>query len=137
MKPQSSRYNPECGYVDVLTSEANGLTIGYRFIGARPGPQLAIAGFCKSSEQVFDRLISIPSLPWMRGKLVFLRLDALDSEATDLSRIPFLGSVDRTVTLPWTDSFELDDKAVREGYRMVLRACAAMGMISGRGIPPE
>lgn len=124
----------DSGYVEVMTNEKTGMAFGYRLTGASAGPQLVVAGTCPSAEKVFDRLLAIPSLPWMRGNLVLIRLDALDNLLGDLSSLSPLGPVDRTLVLPLPDAKELDETLTLHSYHMVLRACAELGMISGRGV---
>ncbi|WP_299640354.1 hypothetical protein [uncultured Ruegeria sp.] len=38
------------------------------------------------------------------------------------------------MVLPWTNLEQADPALVRRYYRDVLRACARLGMISGRGV---
>lgn len=56
-------------FIEVLTSEINGQPFGYRVVGHDAGPQIVVAGICASAASVFDRLLSIPSLGWIRGSL--------------------------------------------------------------------
>ncbi len=122
------------GYVEILTTERTGTDFAYRLVGASAGPQVAVAGVCPSAGRVFDRLLSIPSLPWMRGNLILIRLDALDNLLGELSSLSPLGEIDQTIILPWTDEGAADDALIRRSYHMVLRACADLGMITGRGV---
>ncbi|MBY6057165.1 hypothetical protein [Leisingera daeponensis] len=124
------------GYTEALTAAADGTVLGYRLVGASAGPQLVVAGICPSTEHVFDRLLSIPTLPWMRGSLVLIRAGALDNLLSDLSSVSVLGENDRTLVLPFTDTDRIDERTVRRSYHQVLRACASLGMISGRGVMP-
>lgn len=126
----------ESGFVEVLTTARTGTAFGCRLVGAKPGPQLAVAGVCPSAEIVFDRLLSIPTLPWLRGNLILLRLDVLDDILMELSSLSSMGEIDRTVMLPWVDPDQEDRQTLRRSYHMVLRACADLGMISGRGVAP-
>ncbi len=123
-----------CGYVEIMATEQTGTSFGYRLVGASAGPQIVVAGICPSAAQVFVRLLAIPSLPWMRGNLVLIRLDALDNLWGDLSLMSPLGEIDRTLILPWSDIEDTDAELIRRGYLMVLRACAELGMICGRGV---
>lgn len=123
------------GYIEALTATAKGTVIGYRLVGASAGPQLVVAGICPSSEHVFDRLLSIPTLPWMRGSLVLIRTSALDNLLSDLPSVSVLGEIDRTMVLPFSDTEKADETIIRRSYHQVLRACASLGMISGRGVP--
>lgn len=125
----------DCGYIAALTATAKGTVIGYRLVGASAGPQLVVAGICPSSEHVFDRLLSIPTLPWMRGSLVLIRTSALDNLLSDLPSVSVLGEIDRTMVLPFSDTEKADETIIRRSYHQVLRACASLGMISGRGVP--
>ena len=122
------------GFVDVLTTENNGRVFGYRLTGATAGPCIVVAGSCGSAMPVFERLLSIPTLPWMRGSLVLVQLDRLDDIPADLGAITPLGPIDRTIMLPWGYAKAPDDLSIRRNYHLVLRACAGMGMIAGRGV---
>lgn len=121
------------GYIQVLTTESTGTVYGYRFVGAKAGPQIVVAGHCDSAQEVFDRLIAIPTLPWMRGSMVFVRLDMLDDINADFAALSPLGQVDRTIVLPLADSTD-KERTIRTAYHAVLRAFAGLGMISGRGV---
>ena len=124
----------ESAFLEVLTTQAGGRVFGHRLVGASPGPQAVAAGTCSAAEEVFDRLLSIPTLRWMRGTLVLIRLDALDDPVGELSVLPPIGHVDRTLMLPWPDADTPEDLLVRRSYHMVLRLCAKLGMIAGRGV---
>ena len=123
----------DSGYVQVLTTESTGTVYGYRFVGAKAGPQIVVAGHCDSAQEVFDRLIAIPTLRWMRGSMVFVRLDMLDDINADFTALLPLGHVDRTIVLPLADATD-KERTIRTAYHAVLRACAGLGMISGRGV---
>lgn len=133
-----TRWNKICendaGFVEVLTTRETGERIGYRLIGAKAGPQLVAAGVCEAAERVFERFLSIPTLPWMRGNLILLRLDVLHDVIDDLEELRPMGRIDQTVLLAWDDGENSSDAIVRRNYHMVLRACAGHGMISGRGV---
>ena len=122
------------GYVEVLSTERTGTAYGYRLFGAQAGPQVVVAGSCSEAEQVFDRLLAIPTLPWIRGNLVLLRLDVLDNLYHDLRSLASVGRVDEIVFLPWTCSDEGNEQLARRNFHMVLRMCTQLGMINGRGV---
>ncbi|WP_415918839.1 hypothetical protein [Tateyamaria sp. SN6-1] len=124
----------ESGFAEVLTTQATGEVYGHRLRGAAPGPQLVVAGMCASAEIVFDRLLQIPTLPWMKGNLLLIQLNKLDNLQFDLATLPPLGIIDRTLVLPWDSSDETDVIAARRNYHLVLRTCAELGMIQGRGV---
>lgn len=128
--------NHDCGYLEVFCTPDTGTPFGYRLVGASPGPQLVVAGHCTASADIFDRLLNIPTLPWMRGNLVLIRLDALDNLVQDIGSIAHIGTVDRTVILPNDADAPLDERAQRRTYHAILRTCAQLGMISGRGVAP-
>lgn len=134
MHDQSSGLQQTVGQIDPLTITSTNLVIGHRLIGASAGPQLVVAGVCPSADEVFQRILSIPTLPWMRGNLVLLRLDRLEDAAEVLHEISYIGPIDRTIFLPWPDTETLSKPLVRRSYHMVLRACAELGMIAGRGV---
>ena len=125
----------ESGYIQVLTTDAEGAVLGYRFMGTRAGPHLVVAGHDAMAQEVFDRLIAIPTLPWMRGCITMVRLDLLGDIEADLAALSPFGAVDRTIALPLSDGVS-DELAIRRGYHSVLSACADLGMISGRGVRP-
>ncbi|SMX38613.1 hypothetical protein [Maliponia aquimaris] len=121
----------ECSFVEVLTDDRSGTVYGYRLTGASAGPQVVVAGMCRTAEDIFERFLALPTLPWMRGTLTLVRLDCFD-EATEGAMS--LGPVDCTVVLPWVSEDTVDLGTLRRGYYNVLRICAGLGMIQGRGV---
>lgn len=134
MTPRKSTTDAGGRYIDVLTSKNSGTIHGYLLIGANAGPQVVVAGMCSYAVEVFDRLLSTPTLPWMRGNLVMIQLDALEDLEQDTSSLAPLGIVDQTIILPCGESEFTDNRLVRASYHMVLRACAELGMIAGRRV---
>lgn len=124
----------EAGFLEVLTTDWDGTIYGYRLTGAMAGPTLLVAGTCETAEMVFNRLMRIPTLPWMRGTLVLIRLDHLDDIAGDSCKLPTLGPIERTLVLPVIDGGPEVEVQIRRTYHRVLRACADLGMIAGRGV---
>ena len=124
----------EAGFVEVLASTETGEPFGHRLIGSRAGPQIVAAGDCEMTDQVFDRLLSIPTLPWMRGNLILIRLNALHDIVENIEALRPVGKIDRTVLLPWSDGSASDARRVTRGYHTILRACTDLGMIAGRGV---
>lgn len=124
----------DSGYLEVFCTRKTGTVFGYRLVGATPGPQLVVAGHCAASADVFERLLDIPTLPWMRGNLVLIRLDALDDLVQDITSISHIGIVDRTVILPYGVAAGDTDALKRRTYHQILRTCTQLGMISGRGV---
>lgn len=121
-----------CSFVNVLTTQSTGAIFGYRLQGAAAGPQLVVAGTCSNAVAAFDRILRIPTLPWMKGTLVLIQLDKLADIDADLSALPNLGAIDRTLILPWDQNGGA--LAVRRSCNQVLRACTDLGMIRGRGV---
>ncbi len=122
-------------FVEALTSDKTGEVYGYRLKGRSPGPQVVVAGSFSSASEVYDRLLQIPSLPWMRGSIVLVDLERLEAVAAH-EKIDGIGAVDRTITLPWIDPEVEDDAVVRSVCQMILGICAELGMVTGRGIYP-
>lgn len=124
----------ECRAVEVLTSDRTGDVIGYRVGGGRPGPNLLVIGAGAVIETLFERLIGLPTLPWMWGRLYLVSQDAVEP---GLKGCPFgtLPEVvfDDVLALPLSEAQE-DADPVRDSYRVILRACSGMGMIAGRGV---
>lgn len=125
----------ESGFVEVLATRHDGIPFGYRFQGHRSGPQLVVAGLCPSAAGVFDRIIQIPTLPWMRGTLTLIMLDAFNDLTGNENQFDPLGPIDRTIMLPAMVNGSSNEGDLKRHYHTVLSACAALGMISGRGVP--
>ena len=122
--------------VHVLTAPNSTQTIGYRFGGFNAGPSLLVAGHDPVATMVYDRLLQLPTLAWMRGSLTLVFLHALERD----SMTPRLETLvapkpDEIAFLPYQMDEAFHEEAAKEGYWTVLRLCASIGMISGRGIP--
>jgi hypothetical protein len=122
-----------CGFVEVLNDARDARPFGYKIAGARPGPTVVVAGYAPVAHDIFDRLLNLPTLPWLRGSLVLISLDALDVAIVDEELANQIGHVDRTLHLPFSANRD-HATATREGYWAVLKLCAQLGMISGRGV---
>lgn len=133
-KHHSMDHRPACsGFVEALNDPRDARPFGYRIGGARPGPTAVVAGYAPIARDIYDRLLGLPSLPWLRGSLVLITLDALDLAVIDEELIDLIGPVDRTLHLPFPSRAERE-VAVQEGYWAVLKLCSQLGMISGRGV---
>ncbi len=109
--------------------------LGYIVGGHRPGPNALIAGYQPVADRVFDALLALPSLPWLRGTLYLVRLEALGGglaagDAEALSDVRF----DRTLILPLRAASPGGSDLTTACYRRVLGLCAELGMIQGRGL---
>lgn len=122
-----------CGFVEVLNQACDARAFGYKIGGSRPGPTVVVAGYAPVANDIYERLLDLPTLPWLRGSLVLITLDALDIATIDEELTDLIGPVDRTLHLPFRAGRDHVD-AAREGYWTVLKLCAQLGMISGRGI---
>lgn len=121
----------DCSYLQVLVTHASGKVFGHRVIGAKQGPQLVVTGHGRMASRVFERLLGIPTLPWLRGALVLIRLDSIEDADADLDQFADFGVIDRTLAL----EDGLVDQVKLRNYRLVLGACTQLGMIDGRGVP--
>ena len=125
-----------CGFVEVLTRTSDACVFGYRIGGARPGPTVVVAGYAPVAPDIYDRLLKLPTLPWMRGTLVLVTLDTLDAALIEEELVGQIGPVERTIHLPYPDRRDSEPE-IRRGYWTVLKACARLGMISGRGVAAD
>lgn len=124
--------------VDVLTSQSGSKVIGYRIGGFNPGPSVFVAGHDPVAAIVYDRLMQLPTLSWMRGSLNLIFLNAIEHAGIDAH----IGQMtddkpDELVFLPYFVDEKHHADAANEGYWTVLRACKSIGMIAGRGVQPH
>jgi len=115
---------------------------GFRVGGLMDGPNVVVACQATLARQVYQRLLLIPSLNRLKGQLFLISLDRLDDLQDIASLRGLLGvrrPIDHILTLPAMELDKLDETAatelVRRNYYAVLRLCARMGMVQGRGIP--
>lgn len=122
-------------YIETLELPGSCQQVGYRFGGAFPGPKLLIAGDGPLIEQAFARLSNLPTFPWMRGQLWLIQLGPLeDGCLSRLSQSFWDTPFDEMILLPFAAEQKASKQAVDEAYWSVLRLCADLGMISGRGV---
>ena len=125
----------ECPFVEVLTAEVSGAEIGFRFGGNYPGPNALIAGDVALIDALSDRLLALPTLPWMWGKLYLVeidgiaRLDIRDAQS-GLAHVMF----DEVILLPHAKTFADWQGTVNQAYWTTLKLCRRLGMIEGRGV---
>jgi hypothetical protein len=128
----------ESKFVDVLTSEFTGDLVGYRIGGCRPGPNAVVAGDAILIDALFGRYMDLPTLPWLWGSLYLVVLDSAHSGyLPELTRCLDGVTIDGLVMLPYAPSDGGHDRSVDSGYWAGLRLCRQLGMIGGRGIPPD
>ena len=106
--------------------------------GLRPGPVVVVSGFTALASPVYDRLLELSSLPFIRGTLLLVYTDRLGKTPRQFETIQ---AVDELLFLPFVevDSADATDlaEAREEAYWTILSLCARLGMIAGRGIPPR
>ena len=127
--------DPDRRGIAVLAAGQGSSKIGYALGGLRPGPNTLVAGFDPISEPVFQRLLVLPTLTWLRGTLYLVRLEPLGDSRNGavidrLCETPF----DRILILPFASSDGSQEDLVNEAYMRVLRLCRELGMIDGRGV---
>ena len=125
----------ECRFVEVLTTARDGGTFGHKLTGAHSGPNVLVAGHRNLVSGILERLIALPTLPWMRGAITLIILEDLDFESYVQSlRTGPADLFDEILCLPYTADRESTEDAALQGYRTILRQCARLGMIAGRGV---
>lgn len=131
-------------HISELHQPQTGRQFGFCVGGLMDGPDVVVASQAALARQVYQRLLLIPSLNRLRGRLFLISLDRLD-DLQDIRSLHGLlgvgGPLDHLLTLPFVDLETLDDTAaaelVQRNYYAVLRLCARMGMVQGRGIPDQ
>lgn len=134
--------DPQKSHISELHLPESNRRFGFRVGGLMEGPDIVVACHAALARQVYQRLLLIPSLNRMKGRLFLISLDRLD-DLQDLASLHGLlgvsGPIDHILTLPAVELDTLDEGAatelVRRNYYAVLRLCARMGMVQGRGIP--
>ncbi|MEP3639456.1 MAG: hypothetical protein ABJN14_19570 [Paracoccaceae bacterium] len=115
----------------VIKANGFGPVLGYHVAGCKAGPNLLVTAAEPDADEVFRRLLSIPTLPWLRGHLFLLHLDKTGGSVTE--QMPemmdeYLENIDGRLCLT-------DLQNAQAGYWTILRFCTQYGMISGRGVP--
>ncbi|SMX46604.1 hypothetical protein [Actibacterium lipolyticum] len=127
--------HPSGKFVKTLSAGNTAAPLGYCIGGTRPGPYVLVSGHSTISDSVYERLLAIPTLSWMRGKLFLVQLDTLDEQlnSNPLKELEGL-HFDKTFFLPFCAMPAFTQDAIEQGYRSVLRVCTQLGMIDGRGV---
>ena len=119
----------------VIKANGFGPVLGYHVAGCKAGPNLLVTAQEPHADEVFRRLLSIPTLPWLRGNLFLLHLDQTrHSVAEQMPEMmpemmnEYLENIDGQLCLT-------DLETAQAGYWTILRFCTQYGMISGRGVP--
>jgi len=131
-------------YIQDLSSGLFPGHFGFLIGGHSAGPNIVVAGSTRLTGQVYQRLLLLPTLSRLKGQLFLLDLDRLDGPdgiETVRDLLPEDAEIDGQLFLPFVGVDDMwgdvQHGAVKEAYWSVLRLCAALGMISGRGIPEQ
>ena len=125
----------ECPFVEVLTNDNATRTVGFKLGGHHPGPRIVVAGYFPVADAVYDRLVGLPTIGWMHGSLILIRLNELGDQTLDTYADLALDiRPDELIFLPYHSDAHNHEQAVNDGYWSILRLCAKLGMIAGRGI---
>ena len=129
-------------YIDELDLGGSRNRFGFKVGGAVPGPTLLVASHASLARHVYQRLLLIPSLNRLRGEMYLVALEKLENadDAASLREALGISSVvDRSIILSPTSLCGLRpskaETAAGRCYWQVLRLCADLGMIDGRGVP--
>ncbi|WP_412505092.1 hypothetical protein [Roseovarius sp. SYSU LYC5161] len=133
---------PQKSHISELYLPGSNHRFGFRIGGLLNGPDVVVACQAALARQVYQRLLLIPGLNRLKGRLFLISLDRLD-DLHDFGSLRGLlgvsGPIDHILTLPAVELETLDESAaaelVRRNYYAVLRLCARMGMVQGWGIP--
>ena len=121
--------------VEAMTTDNSDNAIGYRMGRENAGPRVIVAGYENVADPVYDRLIALPTLGWMRGQLTMVFLDRLGKDGIRGSLHKTLGhAVDEVLFLPMVSDCSAVAEAIDAGYWSVLQCCKRLGMIDGRGV---
>lgn len=131
-----------------ILHRGSGDVIGYRIEGAENGPTVVATGFRSAVAPVFHRLAQLPSLPRLRGRLILTFADEIDRPESGLCLDTLVdGPAEGPAGAPADDAIFFGYQSLpgmtaearlaieREVYWTILRHCAALGMITGRGVP--
>ena len=121
-------------HAQTFRQQATGLQLGHRLAGKRAGPSVLVLAHAPMADILFQRIAALPTIPWMRGTLYLVAHEALDTihACNDMDDVV----IDQSLVLPFPQSFQSQEAAVIQGYHEILRFCAALGMIEGRGVRP-
>lgn len=122
--------------LDGTNAHAN---IGSSVTGTHSGPTLLVSGYSATTCAIYDRILALPSIGHLRGKLVLVHIDRLGTHAPATAwLIHQIGPVDDNLFLPFLadDRLPLDahHRASEDDYWTIFAKMAALGMITGRGV---
>ena len=127
---QNDLRDVEAPFADVLAGRGFVEPYLYRIGGVRAGPRFVVLGQNAVAEAVFDRLMALPHLGWVRGSLVLVRVDRLSADPAIAREELFqVGRPDRVHVLGG------GAVEIKTNYYRILDMLARLGMIAGRGVP--
>ena len=114
--------------------------IGYSIVGALAGPRALSVGVKRFSGDAFHRLAQLESLMHLRGQLILVFEEALFDDSSgvsveDLYDRPIDGSIYIAFGSDVMVGADTKKRVQYEAYWSILRLCANLGMIAGRGVP--
>lgn len=112
---------PMAPFMEVLTTTVAGHLIGYRLHGCYTGPTVVIAASEILLDPLASRFTALPTLPWMRGTLILVDIDAIGDGTWHPTH-----AIDATLALPVHSK---SATAEMSGFRSILRLCNRLGMI--------
>jgi hypothetical protein len=135
-RPLQIDFLKDLPFAEVLVNPHARIPYGVRFGGDRPGPSALFTAPSTTIETVARRMIKLPTLPWIWGHIYLISSDMISSgQQVDVtSCLPNVIFDDITISAASNqDSTDTLDAA----YWTVLRLCARLGMIQGRGVATE
>ncbi len=116
-----------------IVKSAAGRSIGHAVGGYEDGPGLLVAGAGDDADLVFQRVLGLPSIGSMRGRLVLLNMDRLNHPG-DLVELDRLAACVRPITdTLFLSAVALEDAAegaarIEALFQAILGFCARHGM---------
>lgn len=116
-----------------MIKSAAGRLLGHAVAGCQTGPGLLVAGAGEDTDRVFQRVLELPAMGSINGRLVLLRLDRLD-DADDRAELDRLSDCLRPVTdtffLSAVDLSGADNSRARVAalFEAVVEFCAKHGV---------
>lgn len=127
--------------VVALLHNRTGDLIGYRIGGHTPGPEVVIVGYRSASAEAFHRLAQLPSLPFLLGQVTLIYQEALEDQQSGFGYAALSRRhIDGSLFISYDADNMTEDSLGRmrsDAYWSVLRLCARLGMINGRGVKQQ
>jgi hypothetical protein len=115
------------------------IVVVMRLRGQSPGPTLLVCGREAVCRPIFGQIMRLPSLPWLSGTLLLGYVGEFQAAQPQPENPPKTGdepSFDDALFLEYAGEGDAAPRSYRrKAYWTILRKMAAIGMISGRGVP--